>query len=283
MKQVGNSLNARMGVGFLAEESLKRESERLLDDPYASEMIDNDSLSFIRLVKKMIPEMELMFILRTRYIDDLIKEGVKAGAEQVIFWGSKYETRPLRLDILKGGIRIFEVDHPQDSIWKRERVKRIMNSLPEAVAYVPFDFPQDDLRASLKGAGYRESAESLFILEGISFSMKPDEVDWLLRLLPELSGPGSFIVFTYVHVSLVTGIDYFMEAKLHFQGSKAVPEPMSFGLDPQEIVSYLELRGYDEVNNRSTSEIKKKYIGDDQIMVNEYIVRARIKRKGKDQ
>jgi len=62
-----------------------------------------------------------------------------------------------------------------------------------------------------------------------------------------------------------------------------VPEPMTFGLDPQEIVSYLELRGYGEVHNRSTSEIQKKYIGDDTIMVNEYIVRARIRRKGKDQ
>jgi methyltransferase (TIGR00027 family) len=276
MKEAGTSFNARMIIAILAAEAQKPAGERLFYDPFALRLADAEAITVVRLIERMMPDFRMLIVLRTLYLDQQIEAAVQKGVSQVLFFGSRYETRPLRLPALQQGVKVFEVDHPHDTQWKRQTLPRLCGALPPQVAYVPFDMARDDLLECLRRHGYDPGQHSLFIPDGISSMFAADEADRFFRLVAAVGTAGSALLFSYVHPLLVSGMDYFLEAKQAILGPQATAEPLTFGIDPERIATYLGDRGYHDVVNMAAGQLKKQYFGDDRMPIQDYVALATI-------
>jgi O-methyltransferase involved in polyketide biosynthesis len=150
--------------------------------------------------------------LRTRAIDDALREAVARGASQLVVLGAGLDSRAMRLPEL-AGVQVFEVDHPSTQRYKADRLASLGRagggadgsgsglSAPElkaaGLARVAVDFERDRLDEALRAAGFRPAEPAFWIWEGVTPYLTPEAVEGTLRLAAALSAPGSRIALTY--------------------------------------------------------------------------------------
>jgi methyltransferase (TIGR00027 family) len=197
--------------------------------------------------------------LRTKLIDDYLQECIENGMAQLVILGAGFDSRAYRLNELKDGIIIFEVDHPKIQIAKLSRLKQVFGSVPKHVTYVPIDFEKDELHKTLSENGYREDLKTLFIWEGVTYYLDAEAVDKTLAFVATGSKPGSSIIFDYIPPDVVDGKSADPLAQDAIVHSEQVGEPIKLGIDPESIGDFLSARGFSQAKNHSMEECKRKY------------------------
>jgi methyltransferase (TIGR00027 family) len=139
--------------------------------------------------------------LRTRAIDDALEQALARGIDQVVILGAGLDTRPYRLDALRGAT-VFEVDHPDSQLQKRARAGAL-ELRAAAVAYVSVDFARDSLSEQLQAHGHDVRRPTFWIWEGVVPYLELAAVRSTLRAVVERSALGSQIATTYVTPQLV--------------------------------------------------------------------------------
>ncbi|XXY52156.1 SAM-dependent methyltransferase [Sorangium sp. So ce269] len=150
--------------------------------------------------------------LRTRAIDDALREAVARGASQLVVLGAGLDSRAMRLPEL-AGVQVFEVDRPSTLRYKADRLASLDRAgggangpggaVPAAelkaagLARVAVDFERDRLDEALQAAGFRPAEPAFWIWEGVTPYLTPEAIEGTLRLAAALSAPGSRIALTY--------------------------------------------------------------------------------------
>jgi methyltransferase (TIGR00027 family) len=186
-----------------AAEAERPAAERLFEDPYASIF----AAAGAHASEGTRRFLELPFFydgvrLRTRFIDDYVREGLAAGLDQLVLLGAGFDARGLRMgEIAQHRATVFEVDTPVQLARKRDLLTTHAVALPPFVAYVPFDFADADLETALPTAlearGFRRDAGALFVWEGVIGYIPVVAVDRSLRFMARAAGPGTRVVLTY--------------------------------------------------------------------------------------
>lgn len=235
---------AARGLGMLLPAEV-----RVADDPYgllfsspalASLLERPGARPLARLpgLKTWIVYMQV----RTRLLDDCVREFVAAGGDQLVILGAGYDTRALRLHELAGA-RVYEIDHPATQGHKRAVLERA--GLTSPARYVTWDFEAralDELPAELAAAGHDPARPTLTIWEGVTMYLTEPAIDASLRAIAAWSAPGSRLAMTYfakarlASPSLATRA---MQALVHGLG-----EPFKFGWQPDALAGYLAERGF---------------------------------------
>ena len=196
--------------------------------------------------------------VRTRHIDDVLAESLRAGATQVVILGAGLDSRAYRFGDALRGVRVFELDLPQTQNYKKARVRDVFGGLPAHVTYTPIDFGTQDLATVLKGAGYDRSKRTWFIWEGVTMYVPEPGIDATLRAVATTAAPGSRIVF-----------DYFTESALRDRQSALAPiaknvaavgEPLVFGMPGDHAAAFVSARGLSVVSDLSSAELAAKYL-----------------------
>ena len=133
--------------------------------------------------------------LRTRAIDDALRDAMHGGARQLVLLGAGLDNRGRRLPEL-AGVRVLEVDHPAMQRWRRERLAARGAEPPTSTA-VPVDFERDRLDTALIAAGLSKEEPSFWIWEGVTVYLTPEAIDETLATIAALSAPGSRLAMTY--------------------------------------------------------------------------------------
>lgn len=128
-------------------------------------------------------------VIRTRFLDDLLREAAVSGVRQVVLLGAGMDSRAFRMDWPEG-TRLFEVDTaaPLDfkaSVLRRERALARCERIT-----VPVDLREDWPRA-LAAAGHDPAAPTVWIAEGLLIYLPEDAVELLLARIGAQSAPGS--------------------------------------------------------------------------------------------
>ncbi|MGK3992066.1 class I SAM-dependent methyltransferase [Sorangium sp. So ce1024] len=144
--------------------------------------------------------------LRTRAIDDALRDAVARGASQLVVLGAGLDSRAMRLPEL-AGVQVFEVDLPATQRYKVERLAALERpgsggaAAPVlkagGLAHVGVDFERDRLDEALLAAGFQPDLPAFWIWEGVIPYLTRDAVEGTLRLVAALSAPGSRIALTY--------------------------------------------------------------------------------------
>lgn len=271
MRKGRASRTAEHNALFRALESSLPEHRRLFDDPLARAFLGWPFALVSRLaavpglrelvpgfIDQRWPGVRSSVVARTRLIDDTIAASLE-NTEQLLILGAGFDSRAYRLPGL-GGIRVFEVDHPDTQAAKRAALERALPDPPEHVRFVAIDFEQDDLGSVLAAAGYRDSARSFILWEGVTNYLDEGAVDATLRWCSRAS-PGSLLLFTYVHRDLLTRPDAFVGTGRLFATLEKVGERMTFGIEPRELPELLAKRGLSLVSDLGAAGYRERYFG----------------------
>lgn len=262
MKKKKASVTAQ-GIAFArALESSKPEGERICYDPLARQLINPAFYWFCKLfsnyAERKAPGVLAFLATRCRYIDDFLQTCLTDGIEQLVILGAGLDSRAYRIEELKSQVQVFEVDHPATQAVKLAKLKHILGELPAHVTYVPIDFNVEALE-KLFECGYQDHKKTLFIWEGVVYYLTAEAVDLTLRFVAENSGAGSSIIFDYVYTSALTSPDKRGEIVRMQRAQRYTGEGLSFGIEEGQIEAFLQTRGYTQIKNMTSTDLKSAY------------------------
>lgn len=188
-----------------AEEGSRPEGERLFDDPYASLFAAAGAHAREGTQRFLdLPFLRDGIRLRTRFIDDAVRDGLAAGLAQVVVLGAGFDARGLRMpEIAARGATVYEVDVAALLDAKRALLDAGGVALPPGLAYVACDLEATDLDAALGAglakAGFRRGEAAVFVCEGVLEYLSAAAIDRSLAFMAREGGPGSRLVFTLGH------------------------------------------------------------------------------------
>jgi len=267
------------GVALVrAIEMTRPPGTRVSSDPYAHRFVNPLSVQGMRLVGALginrltgIEGLMNFALARERYIEELMVRELRAGIEQIVVLGAGFDTRAYRLPDA-AIVPVFEVDHPATQAAKREALHGVVDPLPANVHFVGVDFDRDDLGARLRGAGYRETARTLFVWQGVIVYLTREGADRTLAFIASHSAPGSLVVFDSMDSAVLASAS---ATGLHFF-TTAMGEKVTFGIALDEIVPYLEARGFADVEVFDHEAMQRAYLARRSIAPGVYIASARV-------
>lgn len=236
-------------------------SGQLVEDPYGAAFA---SPAFARLLETrqdslrpfaLIPGLSTWILymqVRTRVIDDALREFVAGGGRQLVLLGAGYDCRALRMPEL-ADVEVLEVDHPATQKRKQSILTKIGAHSPSR--YVTWDFeqrPMEDLPDVLAEAGLDVARPAFTIWEGVTMYLTDAAIDASLRAIRAWSAPGSQLAMTYFAKSRITRPSFMTRAMKAVVG--AVGEPWKFGWTPDELPGYLAERKFRLVRDVAMAE-----------------------------
>jgi methyltransferase (TIGR00027 family) len=218
-----------------------------------------------RLVERIIdarwPGAWSSGVARTRLIDDWICDAVAAGARHLVILGAGFDCRASRLDAL-AGTPVFEVDRAALLADKQRRLQNAGSAVRPDVVAVPVDFLHDDLKTRLVAAGVRGGERTLFLWEGVTNYLDAASVSAVFDLVARIGGPGSRIIFTYVHAGVLTGGFDAPGLKALFARLEASGERWTFGFDPERLGDYLARHGLRLIADLGAADYRSLIMGE---------------------
>jgi methyltransferase (TIGR00027 family) len=197
-------------------------------------------------------------IVRTRLIDDQVRDAISAGARQFVLLGAGFDSRPYRLPEA-ASVTVYEVDHPATQQAKRARLSAALPCLPANVRFVPVDFEKDDLEAALRASGFDPTALSVVVWEGVVSYLTPGAVDQNFRMLARIMAQQSRLIFSYVDRGALDGSRVFEEARRWKWWVGRSGEPFIFGFDPATLAHDLRAWGFELLSDTSTADAARSY------------------------
>ena len=270
VKRKGSSKMAELIALHRVAESALPESQRICYDPYAVHFVDPEVLECARKnpektkamrehYERLFPGLGNSIRARVRYFDDFVRAAAGEGMEQLVILGAGYDTRPYRMEKLKGNsnVKVFEVDHPETQSLKKEKIEMIFGGLPDHIVYVPVDFEMEGIDQKLPGNGYDRSKKTLFLMEGLVMYIPPMAVDEMLSFIVNNSAKGSEVLFDYFIQSVVDGTSGTEKNMRDFAAQQG--EPFLFGIEDGAAEVFLKERGFSRVQNVTSDDYKNAY------------------------
>jgi methyltransferase (TIGR00027 family) len=256
-----------LATAIRASEAFQPEEKRIYDARFDSSilpvfwrglMLPGIRHVIIFLLQKFAMGTPGMLFCRTRFIDDALILALETDCQQVVCLGAGYDTRAYRIPGIET-TRFFELDLPTPQNLKREHLQHVLGSIPAYVTFVPIDFDQQIISDEMAAAGFNPDLRTFFIWEGVTQYITAEAVDSTLMFISH-STPGSQIAFTYIHRGIVDGsarskVDQRIMSRVGRRGM-----PWIFGLDPNEIGDWLEIRGFNRIDQADASEYRRRYL-----------------------
>ncbi len=254
-----------------ALETQEPPARRLFSDPFAFALLSGSYRTFARLAHFPIlgelvysildlgwPYSRSSAVVRTRAIDDLVRDAIRSGARQLVLLGAGFDSRGCRLDEARE-IAVFEVDHPATQRVKKERLHACMGKLPANIRYVAMDFEQDSLEEKLIESGYSPAVQAVVVWEGVIDYLTESAVQNTLAVLARLLAPSSLLIFTYTHKGALDGSKNFPGARRWRSWSRVSGETFLFGFNPDTLSKVLKPYRFQLQSDASTEEIARRY------------------------
>lgn len=265
---------SRTAEGMLILRAIEQylpENRRIIDDPYAAQLLINSQYRMIAassvlsqmlsgFLKFWAPGGQEMLTIRPRLVDDYARELAAKGLDQIVLLGAGFDTMALRLKNELRGCRIFEVDHPATQAEKVKGMNRI--GKPGNLVFVAVDFEKDDFVEQLKGAGFDPALRTFIVWVGVSYYLRPQTVEQSLSRIAALGGPGTRLAWDYMLADVVDGSSKNLDALDKRWRVAALGEPWLFGLKPEDIPGYLDRFGFRLIRDYESLELQQLYCPD---------------------
>jgi len=198
-------------------------------------------------------------IARTKYIDDIFKESMKQGIEQILLFGAGFDTRAVRFADINTDTSIFELDTIHTQKAKIEQFRKRNIPLPKNTVFIPIDFNVDSVSEKLASNGFMRNKTTLFIMEGIIQYLTKEAVNQLFEMLYQLSAPESKVVFDYVYASVLRKENtYYGESNI-YKKVNSVREPWLFGIEKRDIEAFVRKYKFNLIQDLNPEALEKMF------------------------
>ncbi|NQV33028.1 MAG: SAM-dependent methyltransferase [Phycisphaeraceae bacterium] len=154
-------------------------------------------VSVYRAFDGMMPGQFEAFAHRKAFCEHQVREGIGAGAAQVLVLGAGYDTIGWRLAQEFVGVNFFEIDHPATARLKAKGINAMGTRANLQLMAEDLGKRQlvDVLHAN---ETWSPTAPTVIVAEGLLMYLPPDAVAALFTQCAAISGPGSRIAFTHI-------------------------------------------------------------------------------------
>ena len=191
----------------------------------------------------MMPGQFEAFAHRKAFCERQVREGIGAGASQVLVLGAGYDTIGWRLGPEFASVEFFEIDHPATAHLKAKGI--------DAMG------PRSNLHLIAEDLGKRQlmdvlhanevwslTAPTVIVAEGLLMYLPPETVGVMLDQCAAISGVGSRIAFSYVGTRSDGRPDAGPWTRLVLWILKVSGEPWLWSIRPEELGLFLKERSW---------------------------------------
>jgi methyltransferase (TIGR00027 family) len=198
-------------------------------------------------------------LVRSRYAEDRLAEGVRQGIRQYVILGAGLDTFAYRQPPWARDLQIIEVDHAGSGRDKRERLDRAGITVPPNVHYASTDLEVDALGSVLQEAGLNTSRPVFVACLGVLIYLSAAAAETIFATAGNLP-PSSEFVFTFSRPDAST-------AGPPAAGSAAARvaaagEPWRTRFEPDVVVARLRAAGFRSVSLLVAGDITERYLHD---------------------
>jgi len=191
----------------------------------------------------MLPGQFEAFAHRKAFCERQVRDGIDAGATQILVLGAGYDTMGWRLAPEFSGVNFFEIDHPATGRLKAQGIDAMEQR--DNLCLMAEDLGKQKLADVLKtNASWDQSAQTVIVAEGLVMYLLPDAVRDLFCQCAEISGVRSRIAFSYIPTGADDRPDAGRWTGLILWLQKAVGEPWTWSIRPEELGPFLEETGW---------------------------------------
>jgi methyltransferase (TIGR00027 family) len=198
---LASSVGATATLVAAARAAASRETEPLIDDPFAEPLVRAVGVDFfIKMASGDIPtpddqtamgvtRMTDNMAVRTKFFDEFFLDAADAGLRQVVILASGLDSRAYRLD-WPADMVVYEIDQPEVIAFKTQTLAE-QGAAPTCERRTVAMDLRNDWASALREAGFNPQAPTAWSAEGLLGYLPPDAQDRLLDTITDLSAPGS--------------------------------------------------------------------------------------------
>lgn len=227
------------------------ENERLIDDPFARLVVDDQALEAARADKNLQNTIRL----RTRYIDDAVIDFTSRHADhepQVLLLGAGFDARAYRLDVPAA---YFEVDFPATLADKAELLAAKVHVRPRTV--VPVDLAERGFVQPLVEAGFSTDRPTIVVWEGVTMYLDAATAADVIAQIGDATTGGGMLVADYAEMSWFKGTDLERNTATISQNLGQGGERLKAGVG--DMHGTLAANGFDVVDDIAIEELRPRY------------------------
>ncbi|MHC4087365.1 MAG: class I SAM-dependent methyltransferase [Planctomycetota bacterium] len=145
----------------------------------------------------MMPGQFEAFAYRKAFCEQQVRDGIDAGATQILVLGAGYDTMGWRLAPDFPDVNFLEIDHPATARLKAKGIKEMGQY--DNLYLISEDLSKRKLVDVLPShKSWDQEAQAVIIAEGLLMYLPSSAVHDLFRQCASISGTGSRIAFTYI-------------------------------------------------------------------------------------
>ncbi|HWC79575.1 MAG TPA: class I SAM-dependent methyltransferase [Pseudonocardiaceae bacterium] len=201
-------------------------------------------------------------VARARFIEDLVTEQAERGVDQYVILGAGLDTFAQRRPEVAAGLRIFEIDQPDTSAWKRRRLTELGYAVPESLRLVPVDFEAgQSWREQLITAGFDPTRPAVVVSTGVSMYLTKDATTAMLR---EIAGfaPGSTLALTFLLPAELLDDTDRPGLRASKAGAQSSGTPFVSFYTPPEMLALAREAGFADVRHVPGKSLGERYFRD---------------------
>ena len=243
------SLGAKPGMGEVLPAGIVESTARLL---VAAGVVGEGAVRFAgtrwavaiyNAFDWMMPGQFEAFAHRKAFCEKQVRDGIAAGATQVLVLGAGYDTLGWRLAPEFPEVRFFEIDHPATGRLKANGISSLeprdnMHLIQADLG----DRRLEDVLAAVEP--WDSTAQSVMIAEGLTQYLAPIAVRDLFVECSAVSGAGSRIAFTHVATGEDGRPDVGRWTGLTLRILRATGEPWLWSVRPEDLPTFLAEAGW---------------------------------------
>ena len=209
---------------------------------------------FRRLIQTKLPNGTYEWIiLRTKYLDSIVKQVRKLDIKQIVIFGAGFDSRGIRQISTNDNISVFEIDESFTQKIKLEKLKQNKINIPKHIHFIPGDLNQNSWKDELKKEGFSKNNKTLFILEGVLMYLDEESVENVFGYIKECH-KGNKVTFDYISKQSRTK-DKSSEKEI----VKNLNEEWLWEINKSDIKPFLENKNIKLIENLNTIELEKRF------------------------
>jgi methyltransferase (TIGR00027 family) len=191
----------------------------------------------------MLPGQFEAFAHRKAFCERQARDGIDAGATQILVLGAGYDTMGWRLAPEFSGVNFFEIDHPATARLKAKGIDAMGQR--KNLCLIAEDLGKRKLKDVLKTSQlWDQSVRTVIMAEGLVMYLTPEAVRDLFCQCAVVAGTGSRIAFSYIPSGANGRPDAGRWTGLMLWLQKVAGEPLTWSIRPEELGLFLEKTGW---------------------------------------
>jgi methyltransferase (TIGR00027 family) len=196
---------------------------------------------------------------RARFIEDLVSEQAARGIAQYVLLGAGLDTFAQRRPEVASRLRIFEVDQPGPSAWKRQRLIDLGFGVPQWLRLVSVDFEAGQSGwEQLTAAGFAAHQPAVVASTGVSMYLTHEANLATLRHIATLAGGATLAMTFLLPLDLIDPAERPQHEALH-KRARASGTPFLCFYRPAEMLALAREAGFTRTEHISTGDLTDRY------------------------